>query len=179
MTMTTNKSVKIRPSIFTYAFSLILFGVSVYLFRGLYAAIQQQILENSNTIIKATLAFTIYGLIAISILMFGLNISLRKYEVSLKGVHIKTLFRNVFIDWESVKKMLIIPTFQGANNIGLLLKDGRRYGLSIAILAHYPFSENAIVEAAHLANPDIEMDAGLGLKNGNPPYGIFLDLPEV
>jgi hypothetical protein len=43
-------------------------------------------------------------------------------------------------------------------------------------LAHYPFSEKAIVEAAHLANPNIEIDVGLGLKNGNPPYGIFTNI---
>ena len=97
----------------------------------------------------------------------------QRYIVSLLGIEVTQLLHKRFVLWEDVKMLAVMPTFTGANNIKLFLHNGKSISLFTALLAYHERSAKAILEAAHEANPKLEIKFLLRNEYGRPPYGIF------
>ncbi len=100
----------------------------------------------------------------------------QNYVVSLKGIQIGTWRGYVFIPWQDVTQIITLPSRNIQLDLALILKEKdttKQIGLGLPILAFHKYSALAIIEAATVSNPCIELKFEHANDFGKPPYGIF------
>ena len=169
------KEVVIRTGILGYALSLcvVVFGVFL-LYIPLQAPSQPtseplSLTENLLTVLVLA-AFLAAG---IASLWCTSMIIKQRYTVSLKGVDVKRLRKSRFVAWEDVIAFAEIPTMYGTGIYVIELVDRSKVMFYIPFMANPERSARALIEAAHIANPEIKFNFFLGNEYGKPPYGIF------
>ena len=170
------RAIVVRMNFLAYGLAISWMLIGSYLVWAVFQAVSSRS-PNATFSIGSLLAVCaiLVGILALSGLFFwiGLVTIAQRYVVSLKGIEVRRLKGKRFFSWSEVASINTIPTFWFVDNLNLVLKDGKNVGLLLALSARYKQSCRAVLEAAHLANPDIELKFMLENDYGPPPYGIF------
>lgn len=169
------KSVIVRPGVLGYMLSLISLACGIGLL-SIPLRLLLQPMNKQSSLTDVLLGVAILATLVVvgsAFLWYAFMIIKQKYLVSLEGVDVGRLRKPRFIAWEDVVAFAEIPTIFGIGIYFVSLSDKSKIIFFIPFMARPERSARALIEAAHIANPNIEFNFFLGNEYGKPPYGVF------
>ncbi len=177
--------VTIRPGIIGALFSLMMLIAGGYLtnfgIRFLYDSVVGPYLPGVTFVNVILIIFLVLGVTFIGLFFVYVSISLlaQRYVISLEGVYVRRLMKPAFMKWSEVKVIGKAPVLYFHSNYYVLPAQGKGLSLFFSIIDRPKKAAKALLEAAYFSKEAIDIKFDYVNEFGPPPYGIFLDLPEV
>ena len=167
-------TVKIKKGFLAYVFLAATTFIGLWLMNRFFQAVIEQIAGVATATPGQFIGFSLFtSCTGLFFLYAALLVFRQEYAVSLEGIEVKRLWRSRFISWQEVEVFGEMPTFVGVSSYYVQLKDGTSASFLTAFLGRPERSAKALIEAAYLADSNIEFKFLLGNEYGHPPYGIF------
>jgi hypothetical protein len=118
----------------------------------------------------AQIPLPIYAIVAL--LLFFLLAFPYRVEVTQQQVVVKQVIRTYRKSLTKVRRIYLAPNFYGDPYLVLQTDQGGVFP-QIHRFTNYSALAKALIEAAYIANPTVQLDPSVIKKFGLPPYGVF------
>ena len=129
-----------------------------------------RLFNGTSTAIGRELILLIGVVLILSTLVNTISTSI---VVHAEGIQIKKFGASKFYSWTEFDTLSLLPTFFGAYNVALRMKEGKTIAPFIGAMGNNKELNKSIIEASVKANPDIKLDNLAIEAFGPPPFGYF------